>query len=348
MSKILPKRRTQRASQQNRSDLVDMLSNIEERAIPLETLRFDGGTQPREKLDAETLDDYVLRMKPGEDAQRRPRVLDPEGQTWPALMVFFDGEHHWLADGFHRAQAAAQANISTFQARIQRGSLRDAIEYSLGVNATHGKRRTNADKRRVVERALTDSEWALHSDNKIASMCKVSQPFVSKVRKALTERGEIQRTSERVGRDGEVYEVQDMVTQRRSKPAAAKKQAPPQLDSTTLGFEDIASALTSQGMVLAHPTTRAHWGALGQLLDAPDIELLVVTLPDGGDLFWEGPAALAAQSSGSNPQPAWCLLKNTQQLALLWSARPLPPAGAIASVRELAAHLHTQALTHIQ
>ena len=153
MSKKFPKRRTQSASQSNRSELVDLLSNIEERVLDLESLRLDGGTQPRERLDDETLEEYVTRMQAGEDAQRRTRVLDPDGQPWPSLVVFQDGDTYWLADGFHRAEAAQRAGITQFQARVHRGTQRDAIKHSLGVNATHGKRRTNEDKRRAVERA---------------------------------------------------------------------------------------------------------------------------------------------------------------------------------------------------
>ena len=29
-----------------------------------------------------------------------------EGAIFPPVTVFFDGEHFWLADGFHRVQAA--------------------------------------------------------------------------------------------------------------------------------------------------------------------------------------------------------------------------------------------------
>lgn len=36
---------------------------------------------------------------------------------------------------------------------------REAILFIVGANASHGLRRTNADKRRTVERLLADEEW---------------------------------------------------------------------------------------------------------------------------------------------------------------------------------------------
>ena len=60
--------------------------------------------------------------------------------------------------------------------------MRDAFLYASGVNAGHGLRRTNDDKRRAVERLLHDPEWSQWSDNKIADICKVNTHTVAKYR----------------------------------------------------------------------------------------------------------------------------------------------------------------------
>lgn len=60
--------------------------------------------------------------------------------------------------------------------------MRDAILFSVGVNSSHGLRRTNADKRRSVMRLLDDAEWSTWSDREIARRCGVSQPFVGNLR----------------------------------------------------------------------------------------------------------------------------------------------------------------------
>ncbi len=54
--------------------------------------------------------------------------------------------------------------------------------FSLGVNSTHGLRRSNTDKRKAVMTLLQDSEWSQWSDRVIAKQCQVSPTFVAKVR----------------------------------------------------------------------------------------------------------------------------------------------------------------------
>jgi len=50
-------------------------------------------------------------------------------------------------------------------------------------------RRTQADKRRAVERLLADPEWARWSDRKVAEIAKVDHKTVGKIRRELS--GEI-------------------------------------------------------------------------------------------------------------------------------------------------------------
>ena len=64
--------------------------------------------------------------------------------------VFFDGEVYWLADGFHRCHAAIAAGIEEIAAEAREGGRRDAILHAVGANATHGRPRTNEDRRRAV------------------------------------------------------------------------------------------------------------------------------------------------------------------------------------------------------
>ena len=100
----------------------------------------------------------------------------------PPLIVYFDGECHWLADGFHRLAAHAMAKRADALCEIRQGTKRDAILHAVKANASHGLRRTNADKRRAVELLLADEEWAQWSDRAIADACGVSNVFVSSIR----------------------------------------------------------------------------------------------------------------------------------------------------------------------
>ena len=136
-----------------------------------DVIRIDGGTQPREEIDIELVEDYA-------DGYRHN---DP----MPPIDVFYDGVNYWLADGFHRWHAARKAEQAKIECIVHQGTQRDAILFSVSANSTHGKRRSNADKRRAVLTLLNDKEWSGWSDNVVASKCAVSQPFVSSIRNQL-------------------------------------------------------------------------------------------------------------------------------------------------------------------
>lgn len=137
--------------------------------LNLNAIRIDGGTQSRVEINNEAVADYAEAVKVGIE--------------FPAIVVFHDGADYWLADGFHRYHAHKQAGKASIQAEVRDGTVREAILYSLGANSSHGLRRTNADKRKVVAAMLADDEWSGWSDRKIADLCGVSQPFVSGMRK---------------------------------------------------------------------------------------------------------------------------------------------------------------------
>lgn len=137
--------------------------------LDLDRIRIDGGTQSRVELSQETVAEYAQAFQAGAE--------------FPAVVVFFDGASYWLTDGFHRYFGALNAGESAIAAQVINGTQRDAVLYSLKANATHGLKRTNADKRKSVETLLKDAEWATWSDRKIAEVCGVGHPFVAAIRK---------------------------------------------------------------------------------------------------------------------------------------------------------------------
>jgi hypothetical protein len=139
--------------------------------IPLASIR-DGGAQMRVEVRPETVNEYATEM------------LD--GAAFPPVVVFYDGSDFWLADGFHRVEAKRKIGHETIIAEIREGSSRDAILHGAGSNSSHGLRRTQADKRRAVERLLKDPEWARWSDRKIAEVAKVDHKTVGTIRRELT------------------------------------------------------------------------------------------------------------------------------------------------------------------
>lgn len=156
------------------------------RMLPLASLRLDGGTQAREAIDMETVDDYARDMEAGE--------------VFPAVIVFHDGAAYWLADGYHRTLAAQQARHVEIKAEVRRGTLDEARWFAAGANRRNGRRMTTADKRRAVEVALRVRYH--ESDRAIASHVNVDHKTVAACRARLARSGEIPQLDVRTGRDG--------------------------------------------------------------------------------------------------------------------------------------------------
>jgi hypothetical protein len=139
--------------------------------IPIDQICADGTTRVRVKTSDLACQDYADAMA--------------AGATFPPLVVFFNGENYWLADGFHRLEAYRSRATVEVECDVYEGTLRDALLYAVGSNATHGLPRTIEDKRRAVFLVLEDDEWGSMSDRWIAEHCTVSHPFVRKMRALL-------------------------------------------------------------------------------------------------------------------------------------------------------------------
>jgi len=156
-------------------------------AIPLSQIQ-DAGAQMRAEIRAETVNDYAEEMLRGAD--------------FPPVILYCDGTTYWLGDGYHRVEAARKIERESIKAEIRQGTARDAILCGVGANATHGLQRTQADKRRAIERLLRDPEWARWSDRKIAEAAKVDHKTVSKIRRELS--GEIPTPAKAMLPSGEI------------------------------------------------------------------------------------------------------------------------------------------------
>ena len=226
------------------------------------------------------------------------KVVDPEGRAWEEIVVFDDGESLWLADGFHRVEAARRAGLSAIQGRVEEGGRRDAIRFSPGVNATHGKRRTRADKRRALERALCDDEWAQWADARLARMCKVTGPFVTKVRAELEREGRVPFQAVLYAADGRAFEREPVAPKAAPSPApkrASARRAPRSKANGARHFKELG-ALDACGMLVAYPVTREDWSALAAGADAV-VEAngcLVALLPAESPFTFAGPAMIDA------------------------------------------------------
>lgn len=145
--------------------------------LEIDKIKIDG-IQSRVEISESTVSEYA-------DA-----IL--EGAQFPPIIVFYDGGNFWLADGYHRLLAHKRAGKTAIYEQRELGGQRDAMLYSVGANASHGLRRTNADKRNAVLMLLNDPEWSQWSDNAIAKACHVDNKTVTTIRAAHLGNSEIE------------------------------------------------------------------------------------------------------------------------------------------------------------
>lgn len=192
------------------------------KSLKIEAIRIDGDTQPRVELDQDLVAEYA-------DLYEAKVELPP-------LEVVFDGSDHWLVDGFHRRWGAAKAGVTSLKCNITLGSLDEARWRSYAANQTHGKRRTNEDKRKAVLAALRHPSGAGLSDSQIAEHLGINHTTVSKYRKELESTCEIASQTERTGRDGRTISTAN-IGKTNGKP---KDETPPEPENAEPEVDDEA------------------------------------------------------------------------------------------------------------
>ena len=161
-------------------------------------IRTDLDTQARVQTDAKVVEEYAAAML--------------RGVEFPPVEVFhdLDSDVLILVDGFHRLAAHLEAKPDEdIDVIIKEGTLSDARWASFTVNATHGLRRSAADKRRIIAEALRHENGAKMSDRQIAEHTGVDHKTVAAVRRELLTGGEIPHVDCREGKDGKAYAVKN-------------------------------------------------------------------------------------------------------------------------------------------
>lgn len=149
--------------------------------ISVASLMLDGETQARASMNQERIDEFAALIR--------------DKSPVPPIVVFRDGERHWIADGFHRAHGAIKAGRKNIDADVRIGTKADCIRYAVAANRdgdTTSLRRTNADKRRCVEMmlALLKSEKQNWSSSMVAEHCGVNPSLVDRIRPTLNGGGD--------------------------------------------------------------------------------------------------------------------------------------------------------------
>ena len=141
--------------------------------LNLLNIRTDGGTQPRLELDQNLVKEYAEVMR--------------EGVVFPPVEVFHDGSEYWLVDGFHRYFGYKANGLTSIEAIVHTGTLREAQFYAWKANNKHGNRLKPEDIRAILRIMLTDEEYSKWSNNHIAKELDISSMTVGRVRVAMQE-----------------------------------------------------------------------------------------------------------------------------------------------------------------
>lgn len=220
--------------------------------LPLRQIVVKGGTQTRDRLNTDAVNEYADLMQ--------------AGTIFPPVVVFYDGDSYWLADGFHRYAAAVVLRTieGSIDAEVKQGTQREAILYSCGANAHHGLRRTNADKRRAVQRLLDDPEWSTWSNRAIADACEVSKTFVSALRAepaqvatvatCLETSKSASANNQRLGADGKTYPAVRLNTE---PPSLSSPPITQSLEDFTEDSGEVSYGLEGEGYVI-----RTAWDSI--------------------------------------------------------------------------------------
>src|SRR4030067_1046763 len=73
----------------------------------LELTKVQKGAQVREAINKATVAEYVERIE--------------SGAQFPPIIVFFDGDNYWIADGWHRLKAHERSGWLTIFAEPKNG-----------------------------------------------------------------------------------------------------------------------------------------------------------------------------------------------------------------------------------
>jgi transposase-like protein len=230
-------------------------------SLPIAQIRLDGGTQPRTALDFAAIDDYAEAMA--------------AGGKFPPVVVFHDGEHYWLADGFHRLKAAFAAGFDAIDCELRQGTLEDAQWYSFSANKTNGLRRTNEDKQRAVKSALLHARATSLSNSAIARHVGVDEATVRNWRAKLAASSEIPKIDTRtVSRQGSTYQQRTtQIGRRRRKKVSAPDAEPTDLVQVSPYLDNL---LRAAGAIADCEATPADFAR--EILARPDRDQILAQM----------------------------------------------------------------------
>jgi urease gamma subunit len=219
--------------------------------IKLSFITIDAGTQARDKINQDVVNDYAQLLS--------------EGTIFPPVVVF--GEKNILADGWHRYFAHRAAGFKEIEIDSREGDVRDAIFYGFGANKQRGLQMNRYDTKSIIVRMLMDKEWSKLGDRKIAEHVGVSSTTVLRLRQAMEGAGQlIKQATKTVIRDGTEFEQNVRKNQNfdETAPVVTNESHPQDLQEIK-ELEDMVNDLSEENQKLKDVIAIGAW-------DATDIE----------------------------------------------------------------------------
>ena len=160
--------------------------------MKLSEIKIEPELMMRVGINQEIVDDYAQAL------------LD--GDKFPPIILFHDGDDYHLADGWKRYYAHKKSGLEIIDADVRMGTYDDAFDYAFAhANHSNGERYSSEDKRHALALALQQERYLNQSDRELSKKLRVSHTFVSKVRKIMGKQPEIIE----VIRNNKKYEIKN-------------------------------------------------------------------------------------------------------------------------------------------
>lgn len=227
--------------------------------IEVAQIAVDASTQTRASISEPVVTDYAEKML--------------NGAQFPAIVLFHDGNHYYIGDGFHRVLASQRNGAVTVASDVRPGTREDALWFALGANREHGHQMTKADKKHAVIVAV--QTFPNRTQTEMANQIGCTQGFVSQVISAnnLTRPGKV------AGKDGKSYPATHEQPARPQSPlrqkiadmtiGGASSKAVREATGASQGtIADVRKQLGVAGLSLARDAVSGRLDAMKQMAEA--------------------------------------------------------------------------------
>jgi len=146
----------------------------------------------------------IHRLQPHEDLQLRvevspdlvSRYADALSGDLPPIDVFDDGDTLWLADGYHRYQAAQRRGDFEISAKVRPGSFDDAFLFAIQANRKHGLQRNSGDIRKAFETGVRREVFDPTDSRTVQSVIGCSQSKAYQLTQPYRDRAKQRRNDD--------------------------------------------------------------------------------------------------------------------------------------------------------